>query len=469
MIEPWLDEDRADMTELVAAARRWLESSHATQLWKAAAVILAKHGDPADGEVIAKPLEEALDALWAPKQGFGHAMAMHTLGEVLGPMCEAAGKLGVTESLYAAMVGLVTAETHLVDDERGPCALALAASGRGLDDIVRGVEGQLAREHAHRVTPGQVLAIGALGTSESAERRDQLAALVSQVPHDEGTKKLAVAIALADLGKPSDVAAAVAATLANERYSHGDTAKDRVFALGIVANRKDVPGELASAYVLDMHVDVHRAAMRALRARGLPAPAFTLYDPLLVSELAARGNDAISAGLADRNGLYRQNLALWICDHPDDAFREPLAAVARAIAADPSFTDEGPVHYELRWVVRALLAVGGAADVLEELLRYPNRDVAEPVIRYVEELPAELAAGVVHVYVNDQHWKQGAAKTWLAAHKADPEVIAALADHGLAVSDISRAAEDEDDEEVDDEEDEDDEEVDDEEDEEDDE
>jgi hypothetical protein len=446
MIEPWLDGDRTDLAELAPAARRWLEATHDPNLWRLAGVVLERAGTAGDAALLAKPLEDALDAFWAPKHGFGHAMTLMTLREALEPMCRAVGKLGVPDSLVEALVAVVQAETHLVDDERGPCALALAASGRGLDAIVAGVRGQVARDHAHRITAGQLLAIGELGKREPDARKAELVALLESLRTKQRDLEHAVAlartIALHDLGQAVAVAASVKSLLDEQRYSSGDTAKQRVFALGFVARRPDVSGELALPYVLDHELTVQRAAVRALRAKGLPIPPFTLYDPMHVAELAARGRDALHAGLDDVRGLYRSNLALWLGDHPDASSREPLVRAARRVAADPAYSDEGPIHYELRWTVRALLAIGGADDCLNELLCHANRDAAEPLLRYPDELPVGLAAGVAHVYVHDEHWRKSTAKSWLVKHKSDPAIAAALAQHGLEIEDISRAKED---------------------------
>ncbi|HTR54864.1 MAG TPA: hypothetical protein VMJ10_29450 [Kofleriaceae bacterium] len=440
MIEPWLDGDRADLAELAAAARRWLETERDVHLWATAGAILERAGTPADAALLAKPLEEAFDALWAPKQGFDHAITMSMLSDSLEPMCRAIGKLGVPDSFVPALVGVVDAETHIVDDERGPCAQALAAAGKGLDAIVSGVRRQLAKGHGHRITAGQVLAIGELGKHEPEAKRAELVELLQSIKEPDDELGLAHTIALHDLGQSVAVAAAVKALLDAERYSASDTAKQRVFALGFVERRPDVSGELALPFVLDHELTVHRAAVRALRAKGLAVPPFTLYDPMHVAELAARGRDAIHAGLDDKRGLYRSNLALWIGDHPDPSSRDALVAAARRVAADPAYGDDGPIHYELRWTVRALLAIGGADACLNELLKHGNRDVAEPLLRYPDRLPVAVASGMAHVFVNDEHWRKSTAKSWLVKHRTDPAIAAGLAEHGLEVEDIARAA-----------------------------
>jgi hypothetical protein len=352
---------------------------------------------------MAKPLEQAFDALWAPTQSFSHAMTMHDLSDALAPMCDAVARLGVPESLIPALEGMVNADTHTLDDERSPCALALAAAGRGLAAIVAGVRKQLAKKHGHRITSGQLLAIGTLGKAAPADEQAELVALLESLPRLGDEAKLACAIAFGDLGRPADIAGAVA-----EMLRDGDD-KERLFALGLVERRSDVPAELAAPFVRDHELAVHRAAVRALRARGAAVPELTLYDPMYVAELAASGRDAVHAALADEHGLYRQNLALWIADHPEPSSREPLARAARRMAADDAYESDGPYHYELRWIVRALLAVGDAEDVLDELLRDRRDHVAEPVMRYAEQLSPAVARGMVHVYVNHEHWKQSVA------------------------------------------------------------
>jgi hypothetical protein len=100
------------------------------------------------------------------------------------------------------------------------------------------------------------------------------------------------------------------------------------------------------------------------------------------------------------------------------------------------------VHYELRWAVRALLAIGGAEDVLDELLRSPDRNVAEPVLRYADQLGPAIAKGMVHTWRTDSNWKNTVAQKWLRKHAAAPEVIAALADAGLTVEDLKKRKDD---------------------------
>jgi hypothetical protein len=292
------------------------------------------------------------------------------------------------------------------------------------------VRGQIAKKHGHRIGAGQLLAIGMLGAQSG-----ELAELIAEIPRIDNEAKVGQALALRDLGRDVDAVGAVRDALAKRRYSGSDTRKQRVFLLGLVAKRSDLPAELAEPYVLDDDVLVHRAAVRALRARGAAVPPTNLYDPM---RIAAMSRDDIHAALADDRGIYRSNLALWLGDHPDPSSREPLAAAARRLAADKDFPKEGPRHYELRWIVRALLAIGGADDVLDELLRSGNDNVAEPVLRYPDRITIGMARGMANVFANGKHWKQGVAKQWLAKHKQDPAIARALADHGLAVEDVSK-------------------------------
>jgi hypothetical protein len=432
-LDPWLDGDRANLAELVPQARAWMDSKAGGSVyrWTVASRILARVGERDDAALIANVLEPAFDSFFGRGQGFDSAMALMVLQEAVGPMSEALATLGVPAGFVPALEGVCAAETHLVDDARGDCALALASAGVGLDAIVAGVRGQIAKKHGHRIGAGQLLAIGMLGR----DRGGELAELIAEFPRIGDEAKVAQAIALRDLGRDIDAVAAVRDGLAKRRYSNTDTRKQRVFLLGLVAKRRDLPAELAVPYVLDDEVLVHRAAVRALRAHGAPVPATNVYDPMRV---AAMSRDDIHAALADDRGIYRSNLALWLGDNPDPSSREPLAVAARRLAADKDFPKEGPRHYELRWIVRALLAIGGADNVLDELLRNSNDNVAEPVLRYPDRITIGMVRGMANVFANGKHWKQSVAKQWLAKHKQDPAIARALAEHGLAVEDVSK-------------------------------
>ncbi len=445
LLDPWLDGDRADLSALLPRARDWLRARDTGALykWLAGARIIARAGEPADGQLINEVLELCLDDLFGRGQGFEAAMGSMILKEAIEPLCAAAITAGISESLIAALEGVASADTHLVDDSRGPCAVALASVGRGLDAIVTGLRGQLERKHGHRITPGQLLALGTLGTLEP-ERAGELRELIESIPRLSDEAKLARSIALRDLGaveaEAADLAAVVRAELDRRRYKDGreDAAKERARIVELIERRPDLPGDLAVPYVRSEHVVLHRAAVRALQARGLPVPEYQIYDPYFVAELAERGREALHAALADEGAAHVGNVALWIADNPDESSREPLIAFVERVAARGGFPDEGPRHYDLRWALRTLMQLGGADHVLEMLLLHDERDLAEPLLRYPELLPPAVARGMAHVFATDQHWRQGVAREWLARHKDDPRIAAALAELGLAIEDLRR-------------------------------
>jgi hypothetical protein len=210
----------------------------------------------------------------------------------------------------------------------------------------------------------------------------------------------------------------------------------RVLLLGLVETRADLPAELALPYVITYDVTVHRAAVRALRARGAEIPAYTVYDPFYLASIEDR--EALHAGLDDPHGVYRSNVALWLGDHLDPVDRESLARSARRCAGEAEFPDDGPRHYELRWAVRALVALGGADDVLVELMCHDNRNVAEAVLRYANKLGPGIAKGMAHVFVHDENWKKSTARSWLAKHRRDQLTIDALDSYGLTVDDVRK-------------------------------
>jgi hypothetical protein len=437
-LEPWLDGDRAPIDVLLPAARRWIAADDKSAASCAiASRILARGGDPEDARAIGTVLESAFDALWHQDVNLQGRMALSALEEAMFPMCQAVAALGVPDELVPALEALVSAETHHVDDARGPAALALAAAGKGTDKILEGLRTQIGKKHGHRIMADQLLALASLGKGREAE----IVALIENIPRIEHAAKVGQQLALYDLTRSGDVAEIFRAGLADERYSDSDTAKDRVYLLDLLAERGDAPAELARPFVHDRDIAVHRAAVRALTARGADVPAFTLYDPLYIGTLT---RDQIHAGLADETGLYRGNLALWIAEHPDASSREPLVAWVRRIAAAGNFPKDGPPYYELRWILGALIALGDSEELFDELLQHDDRNIAGTALRYVDQLGPAVATGVAHVFVTDQHWKRGAAKEWLAKHHKDRAVVEALELFGLAVEDVTSQDEEDD-------------------------
>ena len=187
------------------------------------------------------------------------------------------------------------------------------------------------------------------------------------------------------------------------------------------------------------------AAIRVLKARGAPTPTIDIWDPYRINEL---DRDALHAALATGTGTHRGNLALWVVDHPDESSREPLIAFARSLVADAArnkqpFPSEGPRHYELYWTVYALIQLGGAEKLFEELLLAEDREVCDAVLRYCERIGPQIARGMVHVLSLDKHWRQAAARDWLKKRKSDPRIAAALAELGLTIEDVTRTPKDE--------------------------
>ncbi|HEV7559166.1 MAG TPA: hypothetical protein VGO00_27015, partial [Kofleriaceae bacterium] len=244
------------------------------------------------------------------------------------------------------------------------------------------------------------------------------------------------ALAAYDLSGDGTPVEAVRAALAKDAWRDAMSTAQRVLLLGLVETRADLPAELALPYVITYDVTVHRAAVRALRARGAEIPAYTVYDPFYLASIEDR--EALHAGLDDPHGVYRSNVALWLGDHLDPVDRESLARSARRCAGEAEFPDDGPRHYELRWAVRALVALGGADDVLVELMCHDNRNVAEAVLRYANKLGPGIAKGMAHVFVHDENWKKSTARSWLAKHRRDQLTIDALDSYGLTVDDVRK-------------------------------
>lgn len=445
LLIPWIDGDRGDLAAIAPKARAWLldREDGAVFRWMAAARLLARAGTPADGKLIGDVLEPSLDQMFGRGLGFEAAMSNMLTQEAIEVLCEAIQKLGFSETVIAALEGVCAADSHLVDDSRGPCALALASVGRGLDAILTGIKGQLERQHGHRITAGQLEALGMLGAAEP-ERKAEIRAVIESIRKLGDDAQLGAKLALHDLGAaPIDVASALRELLLKKRYNDDqeDAAKKRAAILEIVGRRSDVPAELAAPYVHSEHPVLQEAAIHTLRERGAEVPPIDIFDPFRVNAL---DRDELHAALAARTGSHLGNVALWLAEHPDESSREPLIAFARSLMTKTPFPKEGPGHYELYWTVYALIQLGGADKLFEELLLADDRELADPVLRFCDRLGPGIAAGMVHVLVEDKHWRISTAREWLKKRKSDPRIAAALAEHGLAIDDVTRKPKEED-------------------------
>ncbi len=436
LLRPWTEGDRADLAALAPKAREWLRDREdgAVYRWMAAASVLERAGKPSDTKLIADVLEPSLDQMFGRGLGFEAAMGMMVLEEAIGVLCRSVAILGLSETVIAALEGVANADTHLVDDVRGPCSLALATVHRGLDAVLAGVSGQIERDHRTRITDGQLHALGMLGAHEP-ERRDEVVEVLRSLSKTFDSE-LGFECAMFDLGEGGDLAAIFARHLAPEPGADDDRrGKKYIPALDAIARRTDVPAELALPFIGDVHIPLHLAAARALRLRGVPVPGeIDLYDPYRIGQL---DRAQLHAALAAGRGTFLGNVSLWLGDHPDPSSREPLANYARALAAK-GVPRSGQAYYDMRWTLHALVRTGGAEAILDELLRDDNDLISDMVLEYADGLGPAIARGMVHAFTRTDS-KQ--VKRWLAKYKSDPRIAAALAEHGLAVEDITRTKE----------------------------
>src|SRR5204863_2901032 len=130
-----LEGDRADLASLAPKAREWLldREEGALHRWLAAAGVLVRAGTPGDAKLIGDVLEPMLDEIFSRGQGFEATMGQMATEEAIESLCRVITKMGISETMIAALEGVASADNHLVDDSRGPCALALASVNRGLD------------------------------------------------------------------------------------------------------------------------------------------------------------------------------------------------------------------------------------------------------------------------------------------------------------------------------------------------
>jgi hypothetical protein len=440
LLLPWLEGDRADLAALAPKARDWLRDrgDGAVYRWMAGAGVLARAGKPGDAKLIAEVLEPSLDQMFGRGFGFEAAMGLSVLEDAIVLLCRAVTKLGISETVIAALEGVANADTHLVDDIRGPCALALASVKRGLDAVIEGVRGQIARDQRPRITDGQLHALGILGLAEP-ERRAEIVELLRSLESILGDE-LGFECAMFDLGQGGDLTAIVSKHLEPGKLDDEDSlAKRRIRVLDTLARRTDVPAELAQPFVGSQVIALHLAAVRALRARGAPVPGeIELFDPYLVGQLASKSRDELHTALAAGRGTFLGNIALWLGEHPDPSSREPLAAFARALAAK-RVPKDGQGYYDLRWTIAAIVRTGGGEAAIDELLRHDNEIVSNLAVEYADNLGPAIARGMVAAFMRDD---KKPVRRWLTKYKNDPRIAAALVEHGLAIEDLSKKKED---------------------------
>lgn len=433
----WLETDRVDRPRLAAAVRSWLDDEESSvHDWKVAARCLAYVGTPDDAPAVCRRLGECFDAMWSPDASMTVRMEEHatSLGESLrrSPLVE-----GIPRSFFSMLEGVVSVESHSIDRARGTAARLLAAHGSGLDAIARGLRWQLDHGgHPSRVTPGQLLAVGALGKTTPAEVRAGLGRAIECVRSDSPVSRrgLAGALALHDLGIPGPPPTTVAADLlAKSEYSSSDVVRNQRFVLECTGERAELPVEPCVPFLFAEDTRLHRAAYRALRARR--AGALPEVRPIDACTLHMTPPEALRALVADPAAMPTFLLAAHLARHPD-----PEAADALASAHD-------------RLLARRAGGIpgdDGESEVLRALLRTGSPAVHDRVARAIEQSPERvplddvpsapgLTTSVVRLFTKTKEKRlREAARAWITRHLASPDVRAALEAVGLLPEDFTR-------------------------------
>lgn len=427
----WLETERVDGARLARAVRPFVHGEGAgVHGWILAARCLARFGDAGDREILASRLGECFDAMWSRDPSRTVRMEAHA-SRLAGALLQ----LGVPRSAVPMLEGVVTAEPAVIDRARGAAALLLASLGTGLDAIARGLRDQLDRGDGQRVVSGQLLALGALGKVAPSEARRALAALVRRVVNASGERAetsvtvVAAEAALADLGEPSDLLGKARDCLARTRYGWDETVRTWVSILDLVGSRRDLPVELATPFVREEDLRLHRAARRALRERGAPVPEVRLADPWWVAHASPL---ALREALVDERTLSRTVVARQLGASPD---REATPALLAALAALPGARhDSDPRRHAKRAIHGALLAAGAP----EGLVLVARAIESDEQLVDVDDLPVSLAPTVVrlHVRAESPRVREGA-RRWISARLEEPEVARALEAVGFTVDDFA--------------------------------
>ncbi len=424
----WLETDRTDRARVAAAVRPWLTSDDTgVHEWKLAARCLAHVGTPDDGVAVAERLGRCFDGMWSPDAGTTVRMEGHaaSLGKSLL-------RLGVPRSFVPMLEAVVASEGRSIDRARGTAALLLASTGAGLDPIARGVRFQIERDLAGRVTYGQILALGALGKVAPAEARRGLAEMIRTVEQKRETAEMhvAAAAALVDLGETADLVGAATACLGGDRYGWSDRIEQTVFVLDLVAERTDLPPELARPWLHDDDTRLHRAAHRALKRRGAKLPEVRVYDACTLHHTPP---ETLRAALRDPATVPRSLVVEHFVRHPDPA-AAPALREGWAELPPPRHRDDDRRDTRRDWL-RALLATGDV-DARQVVVRALEAD--EGAIP-VADLPSAFARSVATTFLRTKDKRlRDEAKHWISTRTSEPEVVLTLESLGLAPEDFPR-------------------------------
>lgn len=158
-----------------------------------------------------------------------------------------------------------------------------------------------------------------------------------------------------------------------------------------------------------------RLSRQILASRGQPAPEVIATD---LFELEGLSDQELEGMLRDERRLFRSRVVDQIAKDKRVALRPAVIARARTLLAELPGEQRDlstEQEYALFWAVKGLLALGldePSRALFVELLRHPNRNVKDPVLRFAPH-DRGLEEGMRHVLDENWAWQANAARAWL--------------------------------------------------------
>jgi hypothetical protein len=182
----------------------------------------------------------------------------------------------------------------------------------------------------------------------------------------------------------------------------------------------DLPTALAVPFTRGEDLVFRRLAHAILASRKESAPRAVAID---LFALEGKTDSELERMLRDDRALFRSRIVDRIAATKRVALRPAVVARVRGLLA--TFPTEQrdlgtEEEYALFWAVKALLALGldkETRTLFVELLKHPNRNVKDPVLRYAPH-DLGLEAGMKHVLDENWAWQANAAREWLKKAKS---------------------------------------------------
>lgn len=256
-----------------------------------------------------------------------------------------------------------------------------------------------------------------LGANASAAKKKAWAARLPPVSEYRSNINLARDLALrAFTGKaPPSLATSVAKALATQPGSSSWEREPVERSLRAMALAPELPANLALPFT-----EREDPVFRRLAHAVTKAPAVGKVDLFALDDTS---DEDLERMLGDEQLLFRSRVVDAIVARKRTKLKPAIVTrirqvVTRCPTEERDLSPES--EYALYWAIKGLISLGLDAEsraVFVELLRHPNRNVKDPVLRHAPNDPA-LAPGMKHVLDENWAWQANAARAWLKKNKS---------------------------------------------------